>query len=121
MDPAIFSPQAPGRLVGIYDGNQAFVPTPPPPRLEFTHELAVDELFINPYVTTSRVAERLDVTAPTARAAIHDLVEQGMLTEISGRKWGQLFLAGEILIAVRGDTDEFDDGSQQLSLDADAV
>ncbi len=81
----------------------------------------VDELFINPYVTTSRVAERLDVTAPTARAAIHDLVEQGMLTEISGRKWGQLFLAGEVLIAVRGDTDQFDDGSQQLSLDGDAV
>ena len=81
----------------------------------------VDELFINPYVTTSRVAERLHVTAPTARAAIHDLVEQGMLAEISGRKWGQLFLAGEILIAVRGDTDQFDDGSQQLSLDADAV
>ena len=81
----------------------------------------VDELFINPYVTTSRVAERLHVTAPTARAAIHDLVEQGMLAEISGRKWGQLFLAGEILIAVRGDTDQFDDGSQQLSLDANAV
>ena len=40
MDPAIFSPQAPGCLVAIYDGNLAFVPTPLPPRLEFTHELA---------------------------------------------------------------------------------
>ena len=90
-------------------------------RLGRPHETSSTQLFINPYVTTSRVAERLHVTAPTARAAIHDLVEQGMLTEISGRKWGQLFLAGEILIAVRGDTDQFDDEPQQLSLDADAV
>jgi len=44
-----------------------------------------------------------------------------LLAEISGRKWGQLFLAREILIAVRGDTDQFDDGSQQLSLDTDVV
>jgi len=78
----------------------------------------VDHLFINPYVTTSRVAKMLEVTSPTARAAIRDLVDQGMLAEVSGRKWGQLFLAGEILIAVRGD--RFDE-PHQLSLDADTV
>jgi cell filamentation protein, protein adenylyltransferase len=68
----------------------------------------VDELFINPYTTAMRAAEALHVTPPTARAAINDLAEQGILAEISGRKWGQLFLADEILAAVRGDTDQFE-------------
>jgi Fic family protein len=68
----------------------------------------VDQLFVNPYVTTRRAVAVLDVTAPTARAAITDLVEQGILTEITGRKWGQLFLAREVLEAARGETDIYE-------------
>jgi Fic family protein len=68
------------------------------------HQL-VDRLFINPYVSAPRAAEALGVSAPTARAAIRDLEAQGILHERTGRKWGQLFLAEEVLEAVRGETE----------------
>jgi cell filamentation protein, protein adenylyltransferase len=65
------------------------------------HQL-IDRLFINPYISAPRAAEALGVSAPTARAAIRDLTAQGILRELTGRKWGQLFLADEVLQAVRG-------------------
>jgi hypothetical protein len=42
------------------------------------------------------------VSDPTARAAISDLLSQGIVVEVSGRKWGKLFLAEELLTALRG-------------------
>jgi Fic family protein len=68
----------------------------------------IDQLFVNPYTTATRAAGLLDVSGPTARAAIHDLVEQGILREITGKKWGQIFLADEILQAARGGVDPDD-------------
>lgn len=65
----------------------------------------VDHLFLNPYTTTRRAAEALGISSPTSRAAIKDLVGQGILREITGRSWGQLFLADEILIAAQGTTE----------------
>jgi Fic family protein len=65
----------------------------------------VDELFINPYISASAAARVLLVSDPTARAAINDLVQQGILGEVTGRKWGKLFLAPEILRVARGSTD----------------
>ncbi len=62
----------------------------------------IDHLFINPYVNTRRASAVLGVSAPTARAAINDLVDHGVLVEISGRKWAQLFLAGTVLEAAQG-------------------
>ena len=62
----------------------------------------IDHLFLNPYVNARRAAAVLNVSLPTARAAINDLVDQGILLEVSGRKWGQLFLAGEVLDAAQG-------------------
>jgi Fic family protein len=62
----------------------------------------IDHLFINPYVNTRRAVGALSVSAPTARAAIGDLVDHGILIEVSGRKWGQTFLAEEILEAAQG-------------------
>jgi Fic family protein len=62
----------------------------------------IDHLFINPYVNARRASAVLQVSAPTARAAINDLVNHGVLLEISGRRWGQLFLAGEVLKAAQG-------------------
>jgi hypothetical protein len=49
------------------------------------------------------------VSAPTARAAIRDLEAQGILREQTGRKWGQLFLAGAILEAARGSMEDESD------------
>jgi cell filamentation protein, protein adenylyltransferase len=63
----------------------------------------------NPYIAAPRAATLLKVSAPTARAAIRDLEAQGMLREMTGRKWGRRFLAGEILQAAReGIEDESD-------------
>jgi len=62
----------------------------------------IEPLFLNPYVNASRAASVLGVSNPTARAAISDLVDHGILREITGRKWGRLFLATEILDAAQG-------------------
>jgi Fic family protein len=68
------------------------------------HQL-VDHLFTNPYITASRAASILGVSPPTARAAIRDLVDQKILRETTGRRWGQLFLADQIFSAARGGID----------------
>jgi Fic family protein len=65
----------------------------------------VDLLFVNPFTNARRAAATLHVADPTARAAISDLIEHEILTEVTGRKWGQSFLAVEILDAARGNTD----------------
>lgn len=57
----------------------------------------LDELFLNPYVTVAHAAKILGVSNPTARQTVSLLVRSGMLREISGRKWGQLYLAGPIM------------------------
>jgi Fic family protein len=53
----------------------------------------MDPLFVNPYVTARRVADLLQVSNPTARAAIGELVERGILRETTGRRWGRLWVA----------------------------
>jgi hypothetical protein len=45
----------------------------------------------------ARAAEILDVSNPTARQIVGYLQTSGMLREVSGRKWGQLFLAEPIM------------------------
>lgn len=57
----------------------------------------LDELFVNPYLTVARAERLLGVSNPTARQAVALLRQQGMLEEVSGRKWGQLYLARPIL------------------------
>lgn len=60
----------------------------------------LDELFVNPYITVARAAELLKVSNPTARQTVTLLQKAGMLKEVSGRKWGQLYLAGPIMKAI---------------------
>lgn len=57
----------------------------------------LDELFLNPYITVAHAAKILKVSNPTARQMVLSLERAGMLKEISGRKWGQLYLAGPIM------------------------
>lgn len=57
----------------------------------------IDELFINPYTTVARAAERLGVTAPTASKTIRALERAGILKEVTGREWGRSWLAEPIL------------------------
>lgn len=57
----------------------------------------LDALFANPYIAAAGAQKILGVSNPTARQVIAALEKAGMLREITGRKWGQLFVARPIL------------------------
>ena len=63
-------------------------------------------LLDRPYVTAKRVTRELEVTAPTAHKAIDTLVDQGILTEVTGRKRNRVYLSPRIMDAVYGTTDD---------------
>lgn len=60
-----------------------------------TDRLAM-RLFQHPYLTTAEVADLLDVTKQTARNAITELEEQGILQETTGKQRYQEFKAVDI-------------------------
>jgi Fic family protein len=57
----------------------------------------LDELFLNPYLTVARAVRILEVSKPTARQNIAFLQKEGLLEEVSGRKWRRIYLARPIL------------------------
>jgi Fic family protein len=66
----------------------------------------VDELFVNPYMTTTRAKTILKVTDPTARAALGVLESAGLVQEVSGRRWGRQYLARGVLKAIEAPRQE---------------
>jgi Fic family protein len=56
----------------------------------------IDALFENPLMYTSRAEDVLEVSAPTARAAIRTLEAEGILREITDRSWRKIYQADEI-------------------------
>lgn len=62
-----------------------------------------DELFLNPYVTATRLVERLGVSFPTVQAAIDRLVEAGILREVTGRQRNRIYCAEELLRTIEGE------------------
>jgi Fic family protein len=62
----------------------------------------LDALFVNPIVSSRTAQSVLGVSAPTARAAIRVLEQQGILRELTGKRWGRVFQADELLDVVRG-------------------
>ncbi len=65
-----------------------------------------ESLLDRPYVTAKRVTRQFGVTPPTAQKAIDSLVDQGILTEVTGQKRNRVYLSPKIMDAVYGDTDE---------------
>jgi Fic family protein len=59
-----------------------------------------ERLIDRPYVTAPKVTKMLDVTFPTAQAAIEALQELGHLREITGRARGRIYRAESIMAAV---------------------
>src|SRR5947199_7715781 len=57
----------------------------------------VDALLVNQYMSVARAQRALSVSNPTARQAVTRLQKLGMLTEITGRAWGRLYLTRPIL------------------------
>lgn len=62
-----------------------------------------DLLFVSPIVSARSVQRALGVSAPTARSAIRRLEARGVVREVTGRRWGRAYEAGEILALLRGD------------------
>lgn len=60
----------------------------------------VEHLFGLPFVTAKWVSNALDVTPPTAHAAIRTLVDRGDLVEVGQRNRNRIFLAPRIFEAV---------------------
>ena len=64
----------------------------------------VDHLFVNPIVSASSVQRAFGISAPTALATIRALEREGIVREITGRRWGMAFQADEIFDLLRGET-----------------
>lgn len=62
--------------------------------------IVLDELFFNPYMTVARAGKVLNKTHPPARAAISVLEEKNILTEVTGRQWGKVYVSQPILDAL---------------------
>jgi len=59
-----------------------------------------EQLIDRPYVTATMITRMLDVTFPTAQAAIESLQELGHLREITGRARNRIYQASSIMDAV---------------------
>lgn len=57
----------------------------------------MDSLFVNPYVRKADVAEICGVHPSTAGKIVNDLVEKGILSEITGKRRNQMFVCKEIM------------------------
>jgi Fic family protein len=86
------------RLLGLYDRYREL--------LQAEHATAnalflIDALFENPLMYTSRAEAVLGVSAPTARATIRTLEDNGILREITNRRWRKIYQADEIYELLR--------------------
>lgn len=62
----------------------------------------MDQLFLNPFVSTTRLAKRLGVSFPTVQATIDWLEKAKVLREITGRQRNRIYCAEELLRAIEG-------------------
>ena len=61
----------------------------------------IDNLFASPYITISDAEKMLNVTNRAARMNIHKLTDANILQPATERKYGQLFVANEVLKIIR--------------------
>lgn len=57
----------------------------------------VDNLFRNPFVSPTRASVILEVQAQSAQNNINQLIERGILTEVTGQKRNRIYAAKEVL------------------------
>ena len=61
----------------------------------------VDDLFRTPFVTVPEAQQALGVSNATARKAVRELQEWGMLEELAARRWPRAYIARPILDAIQ--------------------
>jgi len=61
----------------------------------------VDDLFRTPFVTVPEAQQALGVSNATARNAVRELQEWGMLEELAARRWPRAYIARPILDAIQ--------------------
>jgi Fic family protein len=61
----------------------------------------VDDLFRTPFVTVPEAQQALGVSNATARKAVRELQEWGMLEELAARRWPRAYIARPILDAMQ--------------------
>ncbi|HYE16974.1 MAG TPA: Fic family protein [Tepidisphaeraceae bacterium] len=66
----------------------------------------IDELFVNPFITVAKAADRLKVSKPTSQRTIDILQKSGILGETTGRPWGRIYVARAILDAIESPPDD---------------
>lgn len=71
----------------------------------------VDALFENPYLVPARIVQLTGVSDPTARTLLRKLTATGVLKEVTGRQWGKLYVAHEILAALDDPGEDLSDPS----------
>lgn len=73
-------------------------------QLEGEHRALVllDQLFVNPYLSVARAAEKLRVSIPTADKTLKQLARTGLLEETTGRNWGRVWVAKPVLDLIVG-------------------
>jgi Fic family protein len=62
----------------------------------------VDDLFRTPFVTVPEAQQSLSVSNGTARKAVRELQEWGMLEELAAHRWPRAYIARPILDAMQG-------------------
>lgn len=62
----------------------------------------VDYLFVNPYVSTTVLAERLKLTFRAVQMAIGQLIDLGWLDEVTGNRRNRIYRAQRVLDAITG-------------------
>lgn len=64
----------------------------------------VDQLFATPAMSNSRVAEVLDVTARSAQLNVNKLIDEGILSEVTGKQRNRIYMAVEIMQVLDAET-----------------
>jgi len=103
--------QAQRRTEYLLELRKRFIDAVTEPRSSALLRELVDWLFTRPAVRVSEVAKHLNVSPQAAQRHVDRLIEKGILTEITGRSYNRVYLAGDILRAIETDLEEADLGS----------
>lgn len=74
-----------------------------------TRRAAVNEVldcfFMEPVLTVRQIVDRSSMAHNTVQAALNELIEQGIVYEVTGRQKGRSYACGPVLNAIFGRTD----------------